>query len=205
MDIAKFLEEQKFCKIALSGLLTPSQLMFCEKEAKQVVHHGNVRSTYSSDEEHFNSDDSVLGGFGKHGVGVVVKANDNYAYVDAMTKRLNETDIRLLRASINDRPQKNTAGDNEGGSLPDRFIHEEDFTNQPFEYKPKVDLHAQKSAANRKNQVAVVNQVTNHQINVKKNIQGIEKMNTLANSVDYDTQNMLKMSVRQSSYEVDTH
>ena len=31
MDIAKFLEEQKFCKVALSGLLTPAQLMFCEK------------------------------------------------------------------------------------------------------------------------------------------------------------------------------
>jgi len=157
MDIAKFLEEQKFCKIALSGLLTPSQLMFCEKEAKQVVRHGNVRSTYSSDEERFNSDDSVVGGFGKHGVGVVVKTNDNYAYVDAMTKRLNETDIRLLRASINDRPKQNTAGDNEGGSLPDRFIHEEEETNQRFEYKPKVDPQAQKSFANRKNQIAATN------------------------------------------------
>ena len=31
LDLAKFLEEQKFCKIALSGLLTPSQLLFCEK------------------------------------------------------------------------------------------------------------------------------------------------------------------------------
>ena len=31
MDIAKFLEEQKFCKIAISGLLTPAQLMFCDK------------------------------------------------------------------------------------------------------------------------------------------------------------------------------
>ena len=51
MDIAKFLEEQKFCKIALSGLLTPAQLQFCEKQAKQVVRHGNLRSQYSSEEE----------------------------------------------------------------------------------------------------------------------------------------------------------
>lgn len=51
MDICKFLEEQKFCKVAISGLLTPAQLKFCEKQAKQVVRHGNTRSTYSSEEE----------------------------------------------------------------------------------------------------------------------------------------------------------
>jgi len=34
MDIAKFLEDQKYCKVALSGLLTPAQVMFCEKQAK---------------------------------------------------------------------------------------------------------------------------------------------------------------------------
>ena len=51
MDIAKFLEEQKFCKIALSGLLTPAQLMFCEKQSKQIVRFGNIKSTYSDDEE----------------------------------------------------------------------------------------------------------------------------------------------------------
>jgi len=66
MDIAKFLEEQKFCKIAISGLLTPSQLMFCEKQSKQIVRHGNIKSTYSDDEEGFYSDDSVMGGYGKH-------------------------------------------------------------------------------------------------------------------------------------------
>lgn len=70
MDIAKFLEDQKFCKVALSGLLTPAQTMFCEKQAKQVVRHGNIRSTYSSEEEAFNSDDSVIGP-GKQKVGVI--------------------------------------------------------------------------------------------------------------------------------------
>jgi predicted RND superfamily exporter protein len=152
MDIAKFLEEQKFCKIALSGLLTPAQLMFCDKQAKQVVRHGNMRSTYSSDEELFNSDDSVMGGFGSRKVGVVVKNNDNFAYVDAMTNRLNETDLRLLRASINDRPQQNPAGDNEGGSYPDKFLHEADLTNQDFERKVKFDARAKKPD-NRKNQI----------------------------------------------------
>ena len=52
LDLAKFLEEQKFCKIALSGLLTPSQVLFCEKQAKQVVRSGDFKSDYSSDEEH---------------------------------------------------------------------------------------------------------------------------------------------------------
>ena len=34
MDVAKYLEEQKFCKFALNSLLTPAQQMFCEKQAK---------------------------------------------------------------------------------------------------------------------------------------------------------------------------
>ena len=45
-----------------------------------------------------------------------MRPNDNYAYVDAMTNRLNETDARLLRASINEKPQTK-AGDNEGGQI----------------------------------------------------------------------------------------
>ena len=61
LDLAKFLEEQKFCKIALSGLLSPSQLLFCEKQAKQVVRSGDFKSDYSSDEENdYDSDDSVV-------------------------------------------------------------------------------------------------------------------------------------------------
>jgi hypothetical protein len=46
----------------------------------------------------------VIAGLGKHQVGVAVRPNDNYMYVDAMTNRLNDTDLRLLRASVNDRP-----------------------------------------------------------------------------------------------------
>ena len=64
----------------------------------------------------FHSDDSVMGGVGAHQVGVAMHPNDNYQYVDAMTNRLNETDLRLLRASVNDRPPKvQPSADNEGG------------------------------------------------------------------------------------------
>lgn len=159
MDIAKFLEDQKFCKVAISGLLSPAQLMFCEKQAKQVVRHGNTRSTYSSDEERFNSDDSVLGGFGAHGAGVVVKTNDNYAYVDAMTNRLNETDVRLLRASINDRPKDQPQGDNEGGSFPDKFLHEQELKNQGFEIREKMTApsaaKSKAAAVTKRNKISV--------------------------------------------------
>ena len=128
MDIAKYLEEQKYCKIALSGLLTPAQQSFCEKQAKQIVRHGNVHSTYSSDEEQWNSDDSVLG---KNKIGVAIKPDDRFTYVDAMTNRLNETDLRLLRASINERPEKHkTGGDNEGGRIVrSNFSNEQHMTN----------------------------------------------------------------------------
>jgi uncharacterized membrane protein YdfJ with MMPL/SSD domain len=135
MDIAKFLEEQKFCKIALSGLLTPAQLMFCEKQSKQIVRHGNVKSTYSDDEEQFHSDDSVMGGYGKHKVGVTVHPNDNFAYVDAMTNRLNDSDLRLMRASVNDRPKELASADNEGGQIPNSYTNEQHMTNQAFEKK----------------------------------------------------------------------
>ena len=138
MDIAKFLEEQKFCKVALSGLLTPAQTMFCEKQSKQVVRHGNLRSTYSSDEEQFNSDDSVIDA-GKHKVGVIQTPYDNFAYVDAMTNRLNETDLRLLRGSVNDWPEgrdrKANNNDSEKGPLPNSYTNEQSMSNQTYEKK----------------------------------------------------------------------
>ena len=106
-------------------MLTPAQLTFCEKQAKQVVRHGNIKSTYSSDEERYNSDDSVIPGKNQQQVGVVLRPNDGYAYVDAMTNRLNETDLRLLRASINERPKDNLmAADNEGGSQRNSYLDE---------------------------------------------------------------------------------
>lgn len=51
---------------------------------------------------------------------------DNYKYVDAMTNRLNETDARLLRASINERPLPKAlqGGDNEGGQIPNSYLDE---------------------------------------------------------------------------------
>ena len=63
-----------------------------------------MRSTYSSDEDQFNSDDSVLGA-ARHKVGVVIGNTDRFGYVDSMTKRMNDTDARLLRGAINDRPE----------------------------------------------------------------------------------------------------
>ena len=100
------------------------------------MRHGNIKSTYSSDEEHFNSDDSVLG---QNKVGVAIKPDDRYTYVDAMTNRLNETDLRLLRASINERPEpRKMGGDNEGGRhLPHSYTNEQHMTNQEFEKKVK--------------------------------------------------------------------
>ena len=81
------------------------------------MRHGNIRSAYSSDEEHYFSDDSVINIVkNQYKVGVADRENDNYAYVDAMVNRHNETDLRLLRASINDRPKDHRrSGDNEGG------------------------------------------------------------------------------------------
>ena len=52
---------------------------------------------------------------GKHRVGVIQTPYDNFAYVDAMTNRLNETDLRLLRGSVNDWPE----GRNRRGSQSD--------------------------------------------------------------------------------------
>jgi len=156
-----------------------------------------MRSTYSSDEEIFNSDDSVMGGFGSRKVGVVVKNNDNFAYVDAMTNRLNETDLRLLRASINDRPKPNPAGDNEGGSFPDKFLHEQELTNQDFERKVKFDPRA-KRPDNRKNQVSASNQGnTNITNNYTEMIQKSGKKAT--GSADFNSKNVLKGSGREAT------
>ena len=114
--------------------------MFCEKQAKQVVRHGNVRSTYSSDEEReqWNSDDSVDEA-GKS-FGVHLKSHDRYTYVDAMTNRLNETDARLLRASINNKEKKKPLGhlngvDPENGILNEDYTNEQNMTNQGFTKK----------------------------------------------------------------------
>jgi len=129
MDIAKFLEDQKFCKVAISGLLTPAQQMFCAKQAKQVVRHGNVRSTYSSEEDQFNSDDSVLGA-ARQKVGVTIGNQDRYPYVDSMTNRMNETDARLLRGAINDKPKdKPSLRDDENGLLASAYLTEKDSNN----------------------------------------------------------------------------
>ena len=79
-----------------------------------------MRSAYSSEEveQQFFSDDSVVGGGRQNNqVGVVDKPNDNFAYVDAMTNRLNVTDNRMLRAAINEDKQikQKNAVDNERG------------------------------------------------------------------------------------------
>ena len=67
-----------------------------------MVRSGDFKSDYSSDEEKdFESDDSVIE-TNKAKVGVTSQHRDNLAYVDAMVNRHNPTDLRLLRASINE-------------------------------------------------------------------------------------------------------
>lgn len=62
---------------------------------------------------------------------MAIKPDDRFTYVDAMTNRLNETDLRLLRASINERPEKHskTGGDNEGGRIVPNYGNEGHMTN----------------------------------------------------------------------------
>ena len=64
-----------------------------------------------------------------------VHPNDNFAYVDAMTNRLNDSDLRLMRASVNDRPKELASADNEGGQIPNSYTNEQHMTNQAFEKK----------------------------------------------------------------------
>ena len=149
LDLAKFLEEQKFCKIAISGLLTPSQTHFCERQAKQVVRRGDVKSQYSSDEE-FCSDDSVheaLEGGNKIGFKELT-ARDHYHFVDAMTNRMNETDQRLLKQSISYHDELKSVGDvrdmEEGASAyrkQNTYVNESEMSNQNFGPKKRVGFN----------------------------------------------------------------
>ena len=71
-----------------------------------MVHHGSFKSAFSSDDDRFDDgDDSVLEG-GANKVGVVSKHSDNFAYVDAMQTRMNDTDMRLLTNTITEKAPK---------------------------------------------------------------------------------------------------
>ena len=94
------------------------------------MRNGDVHSKYS-DEELNKSDDSIADGVGKHQVAVVSTLKDNMVYVDKMTDRLNETDLRLLRHSINQDYEK----DNEK-------YDESKATNQEFSMQEKVKKKA---------------------------------------------------------------
>lgn len=73
-----------------------------------MVRSGDFKSDYSSDEERgADSDDSVIDG-NRAKVGVTAQHKDNLGYVDAMVNRHNPTDLRLLRASINEHAGKST-------------------------------------------------------------------------------------------------
>ncbi len=81
-------------------------------------------------------------------MGVAARDNDNYAYVDAMTNRLNDTDLRLLRASVNERPKAlKQVGDNEGGQFPNNYTDEHHLNNQVFERKVKFKGHVERPQA----------------------------------------------------------
>ena len=64
---------------------------------------------------------------------------DNFKYVDAMSNRMNDTDARLLRASIGERPgpQGQTPGDNESQMQNAAFTNEQFQTNQEYTKKVK--------------------------------------------------------------------
>ena len=59
-----------------------------------------MHSKYSDDELYL-SDESFKEGVAKYRVGIAVQHKDQMGYVDKMTNRLNDTDLRLLRHSVN--------------------------------------------------------------------------------------------------------
>ena len=65
-----------------------------------MVRNGTITSRYSDDE---NSDDSIMHGVSKHKVSHAVSHKDAMPYVDTLTNRLNDADLRLLRHAINQR------------------------------------------------------------------------------------------------------
>ena len=68
-----------------------------------VVRNGDVHSKYTDDELNGNmTDDSIVNGVGRHQVSVSKGHKDKMEYVDKMTDRLNDTDLRLLKHSINE-------------------------------------------------------------------------------------------------------
>ena len=74
---------------------------------------GDFKSDYSSDEEKdIDSDDSAIEQ-NKARVGVTAAHRDNMQYVDTMVNRHNQTDLRLLRASINEKEVKPPKGGQE--------------------------------------------------------------------------------------------
>lgn len=64
---------------------------------------------------------------------------DNFKYVDAMSNRMNDTDARLLRASIGERPgpKGQTPGDFESQMQNAAFTNEQFQTNQEYTKKVK--------------------------------------------------------------------
>ena len=108
-----------------------------------------MRSNYSDDEEQFNSDDSVLGAAWDK-VGAVSGEMDNFKYVDAMTNRMNDTDARLLRASIGDRPAPL-------GYLDESTAQNVAFTNEQHQenqkYIKKVSFDATGGGPSRKKKI----------------------------------------------------
>ena len=105
-----------------------------------MVRAGDFKSDYSSDEEKdIDSDDSAIEK-NKARVGVTAAHRDNHNYVDAMVNRHNETDQRLLRASLNDKHPSETGQHSKNTEAqPPDYSYEADMENQEFTKKIDFD------------------------------------------------------------------
>ena len=108
---------------------------------------------------------------------------DNFKYVDAMSNRMNDTDARLLRAAIGERPgpQGQTPGDNESQMQNAAFTNEQFQTNQEYSKKVKFSpgVTGPPGRKNKLDAAGKTNMVTNMTV-VNKN----ETSNTRNGSQD---------------------
>lgn len=88
MDLAKFLRDQKKTNLALRGLLSQSQHMFCERQGQILVREGMLHDLSDID-----SNDSVdMDDASYKKVHNAPRVAETHSYVDVLAHRLNEVD-----------------------------------------------------------------------------------------------------------------
>ena len=108
-----------------------------------------------------------------------------------MTNRLNDTDLRLLRGSVNDWPQDKTINpsDNEnGGQLPNSFTNEHTMNNQ--NYDKKVKFNTRPKAKDRdveSNRQTLVNHNRNVSIDSNSASHNRNKLRSAAENINYQS------------------